>query len=236
MTTPVSAAIKLDFRLQRRYGFWYAAAFVILLWIGVLRIVPDSLLGPALPYILFADVQFFYFFIAGAVFFEKGERTLFALLTTPLRFRDYLTAKLVSMSTLALVTLAVIVLVDYGLGFNPPALFAGVVAMTLLMVLAGLITAPLFPSVSEWFMPATLLLLVVNAPAIHYSGLWPHPLFYVIPTEAPYLLLGAAFGQVSLSAGQAAYAVGYPILWIGLLCLAARWVFYRYVVAREGAQ
>ncbi|MQA86306.1 MAG: fluoroquinolone transporter permease [Streptosporangiales bacterium] len=236
MTTPLSAAVKLDFRLQRRYGFFYAAAFVILLWIGVLRIVPEDLLGPAMPYILFGDVQFFYFFIAGAVFFEKGERTLFALLTTPLRFRDYLTAKLVSMSTLAFVTLAVIVLVDYGLGFRPLPLLAGVVFMTLLMILAGFITAPLYPSVSEWFMPSTLLLLVVNAPAIDYTGLWPHPLFYLIPTEAPYLLLGTAFGQVSLSPWQAVYAVGYPLLWIGLLCLLARWVFYRYVVTREGGQ
>jgi ABC-type Na+ efflux pump permease subunit len=41
----------------------------------------------------------------------RGERTVFALLTTPLRFRHYLTAKLLTMSALALVTCVVVVLI-----------------------------------------------------------------------------------------------------------------------------
>jgi fluoroquinolone transport system permease protein len=230
------AAIAMDFRLQWRYGFVYATAFVILLWIGVLRIVPDDLLGPAMPYLLLGDLGFFLFFIAGALFFEKGERTLFALLTTPIRFGEYLAAKLVTMTTLAASTCAVVVLVDYGLGFDPPALLAGVVFTALLMLLAGFVTAPLFPSITEWILPSTLVLAIASLPTIDYSGLYPNPLFYLIPTEAPLLLLGAAFHQVSLSGWQLAYAVGYPVVWIAALCRLARWVFYRHVVTREGGR
>jgi hypothetical protein len=51
------AAVRMDFRLQRRYGFWYATAFVVLLWIGVLQLVPDALLGPAMPCLLMADLD-----------------------------------------------------------------------------------------------------------------------------------------------------------------------------------
>ncbi|MEO3876266.1 fluoroquinolone transporter permease [Nonomuraea sp. B12E4] len=230
------AAIAMDFRLQRRYGFWYATAFVIVLWIGVLRLVPESLLGAAMPYLLMADLQFFLFFIAGAVFFEKDERTLFALATTPLRFGHYLTAKLVTMSALAVVTCAVVVAVDYGPRFNPPALLGGVVFMALLMVLAGFITAPLFPSISEWLLPSTLLLAVANVPLVDYSGLYRHPLFSLVPTEGPLLLLGSAFHQVDLPGWQIAYAIGYPSLWIAAGCLLARRVFHRYVITREGGQ
>ncbi len=121
MSSVLAAAVRMDFHLQRRYGFWYATAFVVLLWIGVLQLVPDSLLGPAMPYLLMADLEFMLFFIAGAVFFEKGERTVFALLTTPLRFRHYLTAKLLTMSALALVTCVVVVLVDYSGLYPHPA-------------------------------------------------------------------------------------------------------------------
>lgn len=231
----LTTAIRMDFRLQRRYGFWHATAFVILLWVGVLQVVPDSLLGAAMPYLLMADLEFIMFFIAGAVFFEKGERTLFALLTTPLRFAHYLTSKLVTMSTLALVTCVVVVLLHFGVGVEPFAFLAAVVSMALLMVLAGFITAPLFPSISEWLVPSTVLLTLMNAPVLDYSGLVPHPLFYLVPTEAPLLLLGAAFQQVSLTGWQIAYAIGYPILWIAGLCLVARRVFDRYVVTREGA-
>jgi fluoroquinolone transport system permease protein len=230
------AAIRMDLRLQRRYGFLHATAFVILLWIGVLRLVPDDLLGPAMPYILVADLQFFMFFIAGAVFFEKGERTLFALLTTPMRFSHYLVSKLVTMSLLAVSTCVVVVAVDFGFGFAPLPLLGGVVTMALLMVLAGFITAPPFPSISEWLMPSTLVLALASAPLLDYSGVYPHPLFYLIPTEAPILLLGQAFDQVTLTGWRLAYAVGYPVLVIALLCLVARRVFYRHVVAREGSR
>jgi fluoroquinolone transport system permease protein len=231
----LASAIRMDLLLQRRYGFWYATAFVILLWIGVLRLVPDSLVGIAMPYLLMADLEFMMFFIAGAVFFEKGERTLFALQITPLRFRHYLTSKLVTMSALALVTCVVVVLVDYGFGVESFAFVAAVVSMALLMVLVGIVTAPLYPSISEWLMPSTLVLALANAPALDYSGLVPHVLFYLVPTEGPLLLLGAAFDQVNLAGWQVAYALGYPALWIAGLCLVARRVFDRYVVAREGA-
>ncbi|MFI6395476.1 fluoroquinolone transporter permease [Nonomuraea sp. NPDC050540] len=230
------AALLLDFRLQRRYGFWHATAFVILIWIGVLWMVPDNLLGAAMPYLLMADLEFFMFFTAGALFFEKGERTLFALLITPLRFGEYLAAKLLSMAALAFLTCAVVVLADYGPGFDPLALLAGVTAMTLLMALAGFVTAPLFPSVSEWLMPSTIVIAVANLPLLDYSGLVPHWAFYLSPTEGVALLLGSAFHQVSLTGWQVAYAVLYPALWIALLCRTARWVFDRHVVTREGGR
>jgi fluoroquinolone transport system permease protein len=232
----LATAVRMDFRLQRRYGFWYATAFVVLLWVGVLQLVPDPLLGPAMPYLLMADLAFMMFFIAGALFFEKGERTVFALLTTPLRFRHYLTAKLLTMSTLAMVTCVVVVLADYGPAVAPIPFLAGVVLMTLLMLLAGFITAPLFPSISEWILPSTLVLAVLNAPIVGYSGLYPHPAFALVPTDGPLLLLGAAFHQVDLSIGQWVYAVGYPALWIAGLCLLARRVFHRHVVTSEGGR
>jgi fluoroquinolone transport system permease protein len=236
MSGVLTAAVRMDFRLQRRYGFWYATAFVVLLWVGVLQLVPDGLLGAAMPYLLMADLEFMLFFIAGAVFFEKGERTLSALLTTPLRFRHYLTAKLLTMTALALVTCIVVVLVDYGPRIDPLAFVAGVLLMALLMLLAGFITAPLFPSISEWLVPSTLLLAVANAPIVGYSGLYPHPLFSLVPTEGPLLLLGAAFHQVTLTPWQWVYAVGYPIAWVAGLCLLARSVFHRYVVTSEGGR
>jgi fluoroquinolone transport system permease protein len=236
MSGVLRTAVRMDFRLQRRYGFWYATAFVVLLWIGVLQLVPDPLIGPAMPYLLMADLEFMLFFIAGAVFFEKGERTVYALLTTPLRFGHYLAAKLLTMSALALVTCVVVALVDHGPGIDPLPFVAGVVLMALLMLLAGFVTAPLFPSISEWILPSTLVLAVANAPLVGYSGLYPHPAFALVPTDGPLLLLGAAFDQIDLSTGQWVSAVGYPSLWIAGLCLLARRVFHRYVVTSEGGR
>lgn len=237
MTTPLLAAVKLDLRLQRRYGFYYAAAFSAVAWIVVLYLLPDGLVGPVMPYVIFGDLGIVgFFFIVGAMFFEKGERTLFALLPTPLRFRDYLTAKLATLTLLAIVVSLVVTLVDYGIGFEPFTFLAGVVLTSLLMMLVSFITAAPYPSISEWLMPAMIPLLVINIPLLDYSGLLPHPLIYLIPTEGPLLLLGVAFGQISLDGLQVIYALGYPILWIAVLCLVARRVFFRYVVAKEGSK
>jgi fluoroquinolone transport system permease protein len=63
---------------------------------------------------------------------------------------------------------------------------------------------------------------------------WSHPLLYVIPTQGPLLLLGAAFDQVVLAPWQAMYAVAYPITAVAVLCWAARRLFERFVVTRSG--
>ncbi|WP_300008685.1 fluoroquinolone transporter permease [Pseudonocardia sp.] len=236
MNRVLAAAVRMDFRLQRRYGIWWATGFVVALWVGVLQLVPDTLLPAAMPYLLMSDIEFLLFFIAGALFFEKGEGTLHALVVTPLRFGRYLASKLLTMSTLGLLTCVVVVLADHGPDLGWPAFLAGVLLMTALMVLAGFCTAPLFPSISEWLLPATLLLAVASVPIIDYAGLYPHPLFALVPTHGPLLLLGTAFGQVTPTAGELAFAVAYPTVWIVALCLLARRVFHRYVVTSEGGR
>jgi fluoroquinolone transport system permease protein len=69
---------------------------------------------------------------------------------------------------------------------------------------------------------------------LHFAGVWPNPLLYLIPTQGPLLLLGAAFGQVTLAPWQLTYAVVYPIVCVAGLSLAAELVFGRYVIARSG--
>lgn len=240
------SVVKLDLRLQRRYGFFYAAAFSLALWEVVVMLVPQQLRQPVLPYIIFGDsVIIGFFFIAAAVFFEKGERTLFALLSTPVRFGHYLTGKLATLSAVSLA--AAMVLAVHGLaGPGRPGdtaadvavrtalLVAAVVLCTLLFLLCGLVTAAPFPSMTDWLMPSTLVIAVLNIPLLSYAGVWDHPLFYLFPTHGSLLLLGAVFDQRSLTAWQVAYALVYQVLWVAALIALARKVFDRYIVVREG--
>lgn len=237
LVRPLKAVLRLDFRLQWRYGFYYAAVFSILLWEVVLFLIPDHLLQGAMPYVIFGDsVIIGFFFIAGAVFFEKGERTLFALLSTPVRFGHYLTGKLGTLGALSLVLAMFLVLVGYGTEFAPVTLVVGIVLCTLLFLLAALVSSAPFPSMTDWIMPSTLVLTVLNIPLLYYSGLWDHAAFYVLPTTGSLLLLGSAFDRVDLSGWQLGYAVGYQLLWICLLIYVARRVFDRYIVAKEGSE
>ncbi len=233
--TRLTSAVRLELNLQVRQRFLHAAVFSGLIWLAVLLPMSRSLRPVAEPYILLGDVSIIgFFFVAGTVFFEKQERTLSAILSTPLRFWEYLAAKLAVLLTISLFVAMVVVTIVHGFGYHAALMLAGVALGTLLMLLVGFTTSLPFASVSDWFLVATIPLAVMNLPVLYYSGVWPNPLLYAIPTQGPLLLLGAAFDQVSLAPWQLVYAVAYPAACVGALGWAAKSLFGRYVVAKSG--
>src|SRR5574337_1623378 len=87
--TRLASALRLELTLQVRQKFLHAAVFSGLIWLAVLLPMAQTLRPVAEPYVLFGDVSVIgFFFVAGTVFFEKQERTLGAVIATPLRFGD----------------------------------------------------------------------------------------------------------------------------------------------------
>ena len=234
--TRLLTAIRLELTIATRQKFLHAGVFSGLIWLAVLLPMPRDLRPVAEPYVLAGDIAIIgFFFVGGSVFFEKQERTLGAIIATPLRFWEYLVAKLVVLVAISLFVAIVVSTVADGFAYHPVPLVLGVVLGTLLMLLVGFITSLPFASVTDWFLAATIpLALMLVPPLIYYSGLWPHPVLYVVPTQGPVLLLGAAFDQVTLSGGQWLYSVLYPVLSLVVLWRAARVLFGRYVVERSG--
>jgi fluoroquinolone transport system permease protein len=227
-------ALRLDVLAQKRYGFYYAAVFVTLVWVALLYPLPDAILDLAVPLVIFADLAVIgYYFVAGIVLFEKGEDTLSALVTTPLRFREYLASKLATLTGLAVMISLVVALAGSGFDFDPILLLAGVILISLVSLLVGFITVAPFASISDYLIPSSLVITVLGLPIFHFLGFLTSPLFYLLPTQGPMLLLGGAFDP-GLDAWQVAYAVFYPLLWVFGLCLVARRAFDRYVVERRG--
>jgi fluoroquinolone transport system permease protein len=234
--TRLLSALRLELTLQNRQKFLYAAIFSGLIWLAVLLPMPHDLRPVAEPYILLGDIAIIgFFFIGGIVFFEKQERTLGAVISTPLRFWEYLAAKLTVLLAISLAVAVVVVTIAHGFAYHLVPLLIGVVLGTLLMLLVGFITSLPFTSVSDWFMSATIPLAVMSGlPVLHYSGVWPNPVLYLIPTQGPLLLLGAAFDQVNLAPWQVIYSVVYPVLCLAGLCWAAKAMFGHYVIERSG--
>ncbi|MGH3557352.1 MAG: fluoroquinolone transporter permease [Mycobacterium sp.] len=231
----LASAARLELTLQVRQKFLHAAVFSGLIWLAVLLPMPASLRPVAEPYVLLGDISIIgFFFIAGTVFFEKQERTLGAVISTPLRFWEYLVAKLTLLVLISLCVAVVVVTVTHGFGYHAARLLLGVVLGTLLMLLVGFTTSLPFASISDWFLVATIPLAVMTLPVLNYSGAWPNRLLYLIPTQGPLMLFGAAFGQVVLTPWQTGYAVLYPMVWVAGLCWAAKVMFDRYVIARSG--
>lgn len=235
--TRLLTAIRLELTVAARQKFLHAGVFSGLIWLAVLLPMPPDLRPVAEPYVLVGDIAIIgFFFVGGSVFFEKQERTLGAIISTPLRFWEYLAAKLVVLVAMSLFVAIVVPTIAEGFTYRPVPLILGVLLGTLLMLVVGFITSLPFASVTDWFLAATIPLAVMLVPPlINFSGLWPHPVLYVIPTQGPLLLLGAAFDQVSLTNWQLVYSVLYPVLCLIALWRAAHVLFGRYVVERSGA-
>lgn len=232
----LSSALRLELTLQVRQKFVHAAIFSGLMWLAVLLPMPHSLRQVAEPYVLIGDVAIIgFFFVGGIVAFEKQERTLGAVISTPLRFWEYLTAKLSVLLAISLFVAIVVVTLAHGFDYHLLPLVVGVVLGTMLMLLVGFITSLPFASVTDWFLAATIpLATMLVPPIVFYSGLWSNPVLYMAPTQGPLLLLGAAFDQMTLAPWQIAYSVLYPIVCIAGLCWAAKTLFGRYVIERSG--
>ncbi|GAB3762707.1 fluoroquinolone export ABC transporter permease subunit [Microlunatus parietis] len=233
----LGVALRAEFRLQWRYRFLQAGIFSGFMWLLILLPLPHDLRSMAEPYVILGDLSIVgWFFIAGAVFFEKGDRTLNALVATPLRFSEYLASKLITLILLSTVLAVFVATVTHGTGYDLRLLLLGAVPGTLVMLLAGFVSSMPFTSVSNWFLPSTIPLAVLTFPAFHLAGILEQPWMYAIPTLGPLLFLGAAFGQTTLAAWQIAYGLIYPLIFATLLWLPARYLFDRHVVAKTGGE
>jgi fluoroquinolone transport system permease protein len=233
--TRLVKALRLELTLQFRQKLLHAGVFSGLIWLVVLLPLPANLRVVVEPYLLVGDIAIIgFFFIGGAVFFEKQERTIGAIACTPLRFWEYIAAKLAVLVAMSLFVAVVVATAATGFNYALVPLVVGVVSGTVVMLLVGFATSLPFASVTDWFLSATIPLAVLSLPILYLSGVWTHPALYLIPTQGPLLLLAAAFDQVVMAPWQIVYAVVYPLACIAGLCRLARAMFVHYAIERSG--
>ena len=227
------ATIRMEFRLQFRNGFYYAAAFVAVLLVIALLQIPVQSRSLFLPLLIMQNLMInTFYFTGGLVLLEKGQGTLEAQVVTPLRTWEYLAAKVITLGILSLVESTVIVVLGFGLGFGFLTLAAGILIMAAFMTLYGFIIVARYDSINEYLLPSVLYLFVFSIPVLDYFQVFESWLFYLHPLQAPLLLLKAAF--YPLQPWQTAYGLLYGALWVGLVYLLSSRSFYRFIVRKEG--
>ncbi|MDY6917522.1 MAG: hypothetical protein SVP26_06195 [Chloroflexota bacterium] len=230
------ACLKNDVRLQFRHRFYYVYLVVTALYIAILLLLTEGARYTLLPVIVLTDPGLVGFlFIGGIVLLEKGDQTLQALFITPLRLHEYLVAKVISLTLLAIVATLVIAIAVAGFSFNVALLVLGVGLTSFFFTLIGIVAVSRFNTLSEYVVFAGFgVNIVLLLPLLEYFDLMTTPVFYVFPTTASLLLLQGAFQSQSLSAGELAYGVLSLVAWTALAYLwAYRW-FNRYFIIRTG--
>jgi fluoroquinolone transport system permease protein len=238
----LAALLRSDFRLQWRYGFWYAGAFVVFVWTLCFLLIPVETLPTLLPFVLFVDLAAFgFYFVAGLMLFERDEGVLDGLIVSPMRSSEYVAVRLISQAVLAIaVSLAMVLAIFFvkgawaqGMHFDPLRLMLGITLTSLLLTLVGFIAVAPYDRISQFIVPSAIWVTVLQLPLLNYFDLWPSPLWWIVPSQGALWVLTSAFQPVE--PWQLALGPLYVIYWLAIGCIWALRRFERFSVYRDQA-
>lgn len=228
----VLQTLQFDVRFQIRHGFYYAYAFVSLLYVGLLRALPVEFREMTSTLLITSDPAVLgLFFVGGIVLLERGQNILESLFVTPLRVREYLIAKVASLTLLSLVTSFFIAFLTFGVDFQQGYLFLGIVLTSVLFTLFGISVAVRAKSLNG-FLAYSSWIAVFFLPFLEFFGIVKTPLFYLFPTKGSLLLIGGAFQGMTLP--ELVYSV---VVLLGWIVVGYRWAyhwFYQYIIMKIG--
>lgn len=229
----LQATLRNDLRLTQRYGIVYAAVFVTLLWIAVLRALPAAALPLGVPFVIFFDLATFgFYFMAGLILFERAERVLGALIVTPQHVGEYLASKLTALTLAALAISLIVTLATIGLAVNLPLLLLGTLLMSLAALAIAVIAIAPYDGISTFLLPSQLYFLIMALPLVWHFDLWVSPLLYLLPTHGSIVVLRAAF--VGGPPGEIVVAALVQVVWLAALIWYAHRRFEQHVLRRLG--
>lgn len=221
------AALGLEWTVEWRYRIPAVALVVTVVWTLALLAMPVWVARGVGPVVLTIDTATFgSFFIAALVLFERGEGALAALTVSPLRFGEYLGAKVAILTGLSVVSAVPIALAA---GHRPTSLgpiLLGVVLLSVLFLVLDFALVVRQRSLTGFLTVAPFVLVpFIAAPLAHLTGVLDHPLLYVVPTTGAVDVIRADIDPVRTVA-----ALGY----LAVSIAAATW-FARRRFTRERA-
>ena len=95
----------MDIRFQFKHGFYFLYAIFTLLYLLILFAIPEEFRSQAAALLIFSDPAMMgLYFMGGIVLLEKSQRVLDSLAVSPMRFREYLCAKVLSLAIISTLT------------------------------------------------------------------------------------------------------------------------------------
>lgn len=219
----LTATMKTDVQVQVRNRLYYIGPAFSVIVAGMLALIaPVVDLAHSIPttmILLVGGSTLLY--VVGLIMFEKEEGTLNAVIVSPLKPSEYLLSKVLTLTALATLESAIIiggaiVLIrsrSFEVGsFNLALLLAGIIAISMLYTLIGIIVMVRYERLTEALVPVLAIAIPLQLPFLYFLGWLTHPLFLIVPTSAPTLLMWGAFHSLAL--WEWLYAVGYTVVLI----------------------
>ncbi len=230
-------AIWLDARLQVRYGLYAVTAIVVAAWAIALVFFAEALRPHAaliVPLFVVGNLLLTtFYFVAALVLFEKGEGSLAAIATTPLRDAEYLLSKVISLTALAMIESLVIVALLSGIRTPWELLLPASAFLAAVYTMIGFIAIVRHDSINEFLIPSMGYVFVFVAPLVGHFGFVDSIYFLPHPVEMALVLMRAAYAVEPN--WKIAIALGGLVAWFAATFVWARHRFDRFVVRTMGA-
>ncbi|MBE0467288.1 MAG: hypothetical protein IBX71_08735 [Candidatus Desulforudis sp.] len=222
----LASAMKTDVTVQVRNRLYHIGPAFSVLAAGILALIAPTVdLAVSIPVAMILLVGgSTLLYVVGLITFEKDEGTLNAVIVSPLRTYEYLLSKVLTLTALATLesaiviggaTLLILTRMQELIAFNVLPLLAGIVAIGVIYTLIGIILMVRYDRFTDALVPVIAVALPLQLPVLYFLGWLTHPVFLVVPTSAPALLMVGAFR--SLAPWEWLYAGGYTVaLTIGL--------------------
>ena len=228
----IVSALKADVRFQFKQGFYLVYILLTLIYMVILGKLPAAWKSTVIPLVLFSDPSMVGFFFIGAlVMLEKVQGIIQYVVVTPLRSIEYLLAKVLSLTILAVAATIMITLATYGYELNWFLLILGVILTSCFFVFYGFIVAVRCTTLNQYFIKMIPYLLLIVLPCFSLIGFPYAWLFNIFPSVAGLKLVYGAFNGIDPISATA----------LSVYLLAANLVIARYVenifdrMATEGA-
>jgi len=226
--------LKWDVILQSRYKIIHLSILSVIIYYMSLVAVPSMNTMEFKTLYLFMDPTLIGIMFVGAlVLFEKTENTLQALTVTPMVTRTYFFSKIISLTSLSIVSGFLFIFLAHGFDFQYFYMIVGLVLTSIFLILVGFLLVARCASINEFLgMMMIAFLLLFVPPLLDISGIYENIVFYLWPTQASFLLFNGVFGTVSLN--DTIYALIYLSVWIVGCYILAKKAFYKYIVVGSG--
>lgn len=182
-----------DFRLQFRYYFWVTGIVVSLVWLMLLFAIVEERSLFWIPVVIFADIgNIGLLFIAGILYLERRQGTIYVAAIMPVSSGTWLSAKLLSLAALCTACSLIIIYfkaqqVDW-FRVIPAVALSGALFTSI-----GFLLAVPFDRIMNYFLGMALALAVLNVPVLGYLEIFDHPLLWLLPSQPAMKLLEASF-------------------------------------------
>lgn len=228
----LSKLILWDLKLQVRNNILTVAVFIAAFYMALFLLLGLRGKDKILIALIFSDPTFLGFIFTGVlILFEKSANTLQALIVTPVKIWQYLFSKAISLTIITSIICFAMVFASHGFQFNYLYFLAATFLSSVLFIFLGFIGVARVKTFNQYIIVIPLFITPLILPYLNFFGVTNTLWFYLLPTQASFILFQGAFEKVTLP--EALYSFGYLTFSIWITYRISKQLFMKYIVRGE---